>query len=48
MSDFFCVNENCSFYLKPCPVDAEDDGDGYVDFVCEACRHFCHRYREKV
>lgn len=48
MSDYFCVNENCPFYLKPCPVDCEVDDEGYLLEFCKACGVICHRYGEEA
>ena len=41
-SDFFCANKNCSFYLKPCPVEWDDVSEL---LLCKACYQSCHKYK---
>lgn len=47
MGDCFCVNRSCEFYLKPCPVDWEEDDEGRPLEFCKACGVLCHQYGEK-
>ena len=47
-SDFFCVNKECEFYLKPCPIDWDEDDEGYKLEFCKACGAPCRTYGEGV
>ena len=45
MSNYFCTNKDCRYYLKPCPITFDVEDDGYAGpILCEWCQSIVSEY----